>query len=68
MLTLEQALEIVLRSASEPGAERVDIAHALNRVPAEDVRSDIDIPPFNKAVMDGYACRRRGLVFGATLG
>lgn len=61
MLTFEQALEMVLGSARELGAERVDIAHALNRVLAEDVTSDIDIPPFNKAVMDGYACRRQDL-------
>jgi molybdopterin molybdotransferase len=61
MLTFEQALEIVLGSAREPGAERVYIAQALNRVLAEDVRSDIDIPPFNKAVMDGYACCRQDL-------
>jgi molybdopterin molybdotransferase len=61
MLTFEQALEIVLGSAHELGAERVDIAGALNRVLAEDVRSDIDIPPFNKAVMDGYACPRQDL-------
>jgi molybdopterin molybdotransferase len=61
MLTFEEALEIVLGSARELGAERVDIAGALNRILAEDVRSDIDIPPFNKAVMDGYACRRQDL-------
>jgi molybdopterin molybdotransferase len=61
MLTFEQALEIVLGSARELGAERVDIAGALNRVLAEDVRSDIDIPPFDKAVMDGFACRRQDL-------
>ncbi|MHC4664765.1 MAG: molybdopterin molybdotransferase MoeA [Planctomycetota bacterium] len=57
----EQALEIVLGSARELGAEHVHISSALNRVLAEGVRSDIDIPPFNKAVMDGYACRRQDL-------
>ncbi|HUT28617.1 MAG TPA: gephyrin-like molybdotransferase Glp [Sedimentisphaerales bacterium] len=61
MLTFEQALRIVLDSARELGTEQVDIAHALNRVLAEDVRSDIDIPPFDKAVMDGFACRRQDL-------
>ncbi|MHC4574152.1 MAG: molybdopterin molybdotransferase MoeA, partial [Planctomycetota bacterium] len=61
MLTFDQGLEMVLGSARELGAERVDIAHALNRVLAEDVTSDMDMPPFNKAVMDGYACRREDL-------
>jgi molybdopterin molybdotransferase len=62
MLSFDQAFEIVLGSASEVGAERVDISSALNRVLAEDVRSDVDMPPFNKAAMDGYACRRQDLV------
>jgi molybdopterin molybdotransferase len=61
MLSLEQALEIVLGSAREPGTERVGIAGALNRVLAQGIRSDIDMPPFNKAVMDGFACRRQDL-------
>ena len=30
----------------------------MNRVLREDVVSDIDMPPFNKSAMDGYACRR----------
>ncbi|MHC4618973.1 MAG: molybdopterin molybdotransferase MoeA, partial [Planctomycetota bacterium] len=61
MLSFEQALEIVLGSVREAGSERVDIGQALNRVLAEDVRSDMDMPPFNKAAMDGYACRREDL-------
>jgi molybdopterin molybdotransferase len=35
--------------------------HALNRVLAEDVFADMDMPPFNKSAMDGYACRHRDL-------
>jgi molybdopterin molybdotransferase len=61
MVTLDKALEIVLNSAQFLGSERVDIAEALNRVLAEDVTTDIDIPPFDKATMDGYACRRKDL-------
>jgi len=61
MIPFEEAFEIVLNSAYLLGTERVDIAHVLNRVLAEDVKSDIDIPPFNKAAMDGYACRREDL-------
>ena len=61
MLSFEKAFEIVLKSAYLLGTECVDIAHVLNRVLAEDVKSDIDIPPFNKAAMDGYACRREDI-------
>jgi len=58
MLPFEEALKIVLDSAQPLGSERVEIAHAANRILAEDVTSDIDIPPFDRAVVDGYACRR----------
>jgi molybdopterin molybdotransferase len=61
MLPFEEALRVVLDSARGLGVERVDIRHAANRVLAENVRSDMDIPPFNKAAMDGYACRRADL-------
>jgi molybdopterin molybdotransferase len=61
MLSFEKALQLVLNSARELRTEQVDVAHALNRILAEDVTSDIDMPPFNKAAMDGYACRRQDL-------
>jgi len=61
MLKFDDAFEIVMRSAHRLGAERIDIAHALNRVLAEDAVSDIDMPLFNKATMDGFACRRADL-------
>jgi molybdopterin molybdotransferase len=61
MVPFEEAFEIVLDSAYMLGTERVDITSAANRVLAEDVKSDIDIPPFNKSAMDGYACRREDL-------
>ena len=61
MLEFDKALETVLNSASRLGAERVDFRGALSRVLAEDVVSDMDIPPFNKSAMDGFACRRADL-------
>ncbi|MDH4240275.1 MAG: molybdopterin molybdotransferase MoeA [Phycisphaerae bacterium] len=63
MLKFEDAFEIVMDSISgkPPGTERVDIDRALNRILAEDIASDMDIPPFNKSAMDGYACRRAEL-------
>ena len=67
MLSFEKAFEIVLKSAYLLGTECVDIAHVLNRVLAEDVKSDMDIPPFNKAAMDGYACRREDLADELTI-
>ncbi len=61
MIPFDKALEIVLKSARPLDSERVDLADALNRVLAEDVASDVDMPPFDKSQMDGYACRRMDL-------
>jgi len=61
MLSFDDAFEIVMSSAPRLGAERVGIENALNRILAEDVISDIDLPPFNKSAMDGFACRRADL-------
>ncbi len=43
------------------GSERVAFEDSLYRILAEDIHSDVDMPPFNKAAMDGYACRRADL-------
>jgi molybdopterin molybdotransferase len=67
VLSFEKAFEIVLSSAYLLGTESVDIANVLNRVLAEDVKSDMDLPPFNKAAMDGYACRRQDLANELTI-
>jgi len=47
------------------GPEDVDLTLCAGRVLAEDVRADVDVPHFARAVMDGYALRGRD-TFGAT--
>jgi len=61
MLAFEEALAVVLDSAGRLGDEPVDISRAANRILAENVKSDMDIPPFDKSAMDGFACRRADL-------
>ena len=61
MISFEEALQIILSDARQLGTERVDFNDALHRVLAEDIDSDVDMPPFNKAAMDGFACRRADL-------
>jgi len=62
-ISFKKAFDIVMDSAPLLGTERRSILDnsALGRVLREDVTSDMDLPPFNKAAMDGYACRRRDL-------
>lgn len=61
MLPFDKAFETVLNSARQIDTERVEFKCALNRILAENVRSDMDIPPFDKSTRDGYACRRADL-------
>ncbi len=61
MIDLREALQIVLDSAQPLGTERVELSDALGRILAEDITADMDIPPFDKATVDGYACRRADL-------
>ncbi len=61
MLALEDATQIALSSVRQLGSERVDLAMAVDRILAEDIISDIDMPPFDRSAMDGYACRRADL-------
>jgi molybdopterin molybdotransferase len=58
MLQFEEALDIVMKSAKMLGVEKVLLNDSLNRVLAEDVSSDMDLPPFDRSAVDGYACRR----------
>jgi molybdopterin molybdotransferase len=55
MITLEKALEIILKEARVLPPERVELLSSLGRVLAENVYSDLDIPNFNRAAMDGYS-------------
>jgi len=57
VIPVEKALEIVLAHTPSLGAEEVVLTEALGRVLAEDVRSDVDMPPFDRSAMDGYAVR-----------
>lgn len=55
MISLEQAIEVVLSHVEPLGVERVSILDAIGRVAAEDLRSDIDVAPFPHSAMDGFA-------------
>ncbi|MBP6871538.1 MAG: molybdopterin molybdotransferase MoeA [Bacteroidales bacterium] len=61
MITYEEALEIVLRNTYLSDKETVQIQEAIGRTLADDVFSDINMPPFNRSAVDGFACRRADL-------
>jgi molybdopterin molybdotransferase len=59
--TLEQALDDVIAAAIPSSAQRIPLSQAFGCVVAEDVTADLDLPPFDKALMDGYAVRSSDL-------
>lgn len=57
----KEALQKILSHAKTLPIENVDMNNALNRVLAQNICIDRDMPPFNKSAMDGYACRQSDL-------
>lgn len=61
MLTVEEALIAVLERSRPLPARTRALADALGCALAEDVAADRDSPPFDKALVDGYAVRASDL-------
>src|SRR3954453_15364970 len=57
MISIAEATRIVLDHVAPLGAESVSIEDCIGRILAEDVLADTDLPPFDRAQMDGYAVR-----------
>ncbi len=56
-ISAEQAFATVMAHVRALPAETVTLGEALGRVLAHDVGSGADLPPFDRAAMDGYALR-----------
>jgi molybdenum cofactor synthesis domain-containing protein len=55
-IPLDEALTLMMESATPvQSAERIHIGEANGRVIAQPVVSAVDVPPFDRAAMDGYA-------------
>ena len=65
MLTVEEALELVAKHAAPLAPRRVPLGEAAGLVLAEDIASDVNSPPYDKALMDGYAVRSGDRAAGA---
>ncbi|MEO8689572.1 MAG: molybdopterin molybdenumtransferase MoeA, partial [Solirubrobacteraceae bacterium] len=57
MIDLPEAVRLVLAAAAPLETERVPLRDAAGRVAAEEGRSAVDLPPFDRSAMDGYAVR-----------
>ena len=57
MIPVPEAIQIVLDHTPQLEADSVSLLDALGRVLAQDIVADCDLPPFDRAQMDGYAVR-----------
>jgi len=57
VISVEQALEKILEHIEVLDTEESPILSCLGQVVAEDIFSEIDIPPLDNSAMDGYAVR-----------
>jgi molybdopterin molybdotransferase len=64
MLSVAEALHRVLEHAATLPPVEMALGEALGRVLAEAVASDVDSPPHDKSIVDGYAVRGSDLVDG----
>jgi molybdopterin molybdotransferase len=68
MISVEQALELVLQHTGKLSrCWQIDTGSALGCILGEDVASDIDSPPHDKSIVDGFALHEADLAGERTL-
>ncbi len=67
MISIDEALALVLDGLAPLEPETAAIADAAGRVVAADTTSAVDLPPFDRSAMDGYAVRAADTAPGVAL-
>jgi putative molybdopterin biosynthesis protein len=59
LLTFDEALQVIHQhfKPKPSGVEEITLLEACNRVLAEDVTATMNVPPFNRSTVDGYAIK-----------
>jgi len=61
MIAFEEAYKKVVGSAVVLATGKVKLEASLGRILTTDITSDMDMPPFDKSAVDGFACRKADL-------
>ncbi len=61
---LDKAIELILSKIEVLESEKVSFDKAFQRILAEDLESKVNVPPFDRSAMDGFAVRAED-TFGA---
>ncbi|MFA5060533.1 MAG: gephyrin-like molybdotransferase Glp [Candidatus Omnitrophota bacterium] len=57
MISVDKALNIILKRLRLVSRERVSFQESLGRVLAKDIKATINLPPFSRSSVDGFAVR-----------
>ena len=55
MLTFEESLQYIINETPVLPLETIQLEESLGRILQEDIISNVEMPPFDKSAMDGYA-------------
>ncbi|HBB67340.1 MAG: hypothetical protein A2X28_04525 [Elusimicrobia bacterium GWA2_56_46] len=61
MISFEKAIKLVLENSLPLPPVKTRVEDSVGRALLEDVRSGVEMPPFNKSAVDGYAVRAADL-------
>ncbi|MFZ9981999.1 MAG: molybdopterin molybdotransferase MoeA [Cyclobacteriaceae bacterium] len=64
MISVKEALDIILAHPFQSGTEQVSLMNSVGRVSGAFVFADRDLPPYNRVAMDGIAVRFEDLSKG----
>lgn len=62
MISVHEAIEIILDEINDTGCENVGILDSYGRVLTEDIYAPWDLPPWDNSAMDGFAVRADDLL------
>lgn len=57
MISISEAIKIVKNQTSPIETESVDLGSSIGRILAQKIKADMDMPPFNRSQMDGFAVK-----------
>ncbi|CAN5759758.1 molybdopterin molybdotransferase MoeA [soil metagenome] len=57
MIPISEALKIIKRETFALSSETIDLENSVGRVLAQEICADMDLPPFDRSQMDGFALK-----------
>ena len=57
MIPISEALKIIKRETFTLSSETIDLENSVGCVLAQEIRADMDLPPFDRSQMDGFAVK-----------